>query len=172
MLAHPERGCPWWLFTGRCATHHRRTSSRFESVLRVEWCRACVETTSTPEAIATRIKLKNGVLVRIRMTAVSGRAAPDPASVGGRGVPTRDRGAGACVGVAGSAVVSTTVTLKLPLALLPAASVAEQLTRVVPSAKVLPTAPRSPAMSPAVPLPTLRRLGIACSRTRVAPAVL
>ena len=37
-------------------------------------------------------------------------------------------------------VVSTTVTLKLLLAVLPAASAAEQLTAVLPSEKVLPEA--------------------------------
>src|SRR5579884_747327 len=37
-------------------------------------------------------------------------------------------------------VVSRTVTMKLPVAVLPAASVAEQLTAVVPKGKVLPEA--------------------------------
>jgi hypothetical protein len=48
-------------------------------------------------------------------------------------------GAGLGVGDTG-AVVSTTVTLKVPLALLPAASVALQLTTVVPSANTAPEA--------------------------------
>jgi hypothetical protein len=72
-------------------------------------------------------------------TAVSGTLSPT-GRFDGLGVGLTGVGAGEGLDTGGGAVVSTTVTLKVPLAVLPAASVALQLTTVVPKAKRLPEA--------------------------------